>query len=220
MLKFITVLIAISQFIVLTACHSSRQADQLKNITFPNEKIQQQFERWYTGDNEIKLNEYHSYLSKYLKNTPNVFQLSYNQSNELKGCAQYQFTIPPKKYWKNMVNSLKLIEKLQSNGLIENYQIVHSYTPEQAHDCFSNANSSLHDDNQAVDIQLLNEHQQTYTNHGVKVEKICQFWIEDGREYHMGLGGYNQDILHIDTLGYRSWGIGRSTKRSPCFANN
>lgn len=220
MLKIITFWIMISQFIVLTACHSREDADQLKNITFPDKTTEQQFKNWYTGNNRILLDEYRSYLAKYLKNTPNVFQLSYNQSNELKGCEQYQFTIPPKQYWKNIINSLKLIEKLQMNGLFDHYRIVHAYSPKQANACFSNAIESKHDSNSAVDIQLLNEQQQIYHNQGTKIKELCQFWIEDGREYRMGLGIYNNDTLHIDTLGYRTWGIGRSTKRSPCLVDN
>ncbi len=201
----------------LTACHHQTSNQKLQDVQYPNEIIQKEFVNWYSGENEKNLNQYHDYLAKYLKKPPNVFELSYNQSNGLDGCQKYQFLVPPQIYWKNIVNPLQLIEKLKSYGLFSNYRIVHSYSLPESKQCYASSNVSHHDENQAVDFQLLDENNQPYPNQGMMYEKICQFWQQEGREFHMGLGIYDQNIFHIDTLGYRTWGIGHSLKRSPCF---
>nr|WP_174505231.1 hypothetical protein [Acinetobacter sp. Marseille-Q1620] len=213
---FLIGLIILGSTIVFVACYPDNKKQDYP-YEFPNKIVEKQFALWYEKQDKNKITEYQNYVEKYVKRVPSIFELTYNQTNNLKNCEKYQFNIPPKEYWKNIIGTLQMVEKLQENGLFEQYRIISSYHPDLESACFSHSPISPHMHNQSIDIQVLDENHQPYMNKTLIMNKMCLFWRKEGRELRMGLGIYDQDIFHIDTLGHRTWGTGHSLQRSPCY---
>jgi len=50
------------------------------------------------------------------------------------------------------------------------------------------------------------------------MQKLCGFWQEEGRAWNLGLMRYPSGRIHIDTVGYRTWGADHSGKSTACIA--
>lgn len=209
---------------MLTACQpqstseSSIEAKKTsKQESMPSEhKYLDQFKQWKKTQDLEKLQQYQSYFSSHLKQAPTLYELTFNSHPLSADCAQFRFSLPPKEYWKNLLPTLQLIEKLQHSGLFEHYKIVSVYRSREANDCVHGAKGSQHLKNHAVDFQTLDAHKQPYADTQVIEQKLCHFWRKEGKRHALGLGIYGKQRFHIDTQGYRTWGIGYKSVSSPC----
>lgn len=181
------------------------------------ERYQQVFEQWKLKQDQVVLTQYQSYFSSYVKQPPSLFELTFNAHPLKPECAQYRFNLPPKKYWKNLIEPLKLLEKLQATGYFSHYKIVSIYRSHESNDCARGVKGSRHLQNFAIDFQTLNEKKQHYPDHAMMEKKLCQFWLKEGKRFRLDLGVYGKQRFHIDTRGYRTWGKDYTSKTSPCL---
>lgn len=204
----------------LTACQpqtSDSKSEEKQQANQENEKLLQEFEAWKKTQNPEVLKEYETFFSSKLKRAPTLFELTVNSHPLKKECEQYRFGLPPKKQWKNLLPALQMIEKLQQRGLYANYKIVSVYRSPDANKCVGAAKASKHLNNYAVDFQTRDENMQPYQNHDEMDQKLCKFWHKEGKQHRLGLGLYTKQRFHIDTQGYRTWGIGFRSVSSPCL---
>lgn len=192
--------------------NTSKQASQPSD-----QKYLEQFEQWKKTQNPEKLQQYQRYFSSHLKQAPTLYELTFNSHPLNADCAQFRFSLPPQDYWKNLLPTLELIEKLQLNGLFEHYKIVSVYRSREANDCVHGAKGSQHLKNYAVDFQTLDAHKQPYADNQMIEQQLCHFWRKEGKRHALGLGIYGKQRFHIDTQGYRTWGIGYKSISSPCI---
>ncbi|MBP6113778.1 MAG: hypothetical protein KA474_03460 [Acinetobacter sp.] len=180
-------------------------------------QYQQQFEQWKLTQDPQLIAEYEKFFQSKVKQVPTLYELTLN-SHPLKAeCQQHRFSLPPKKLWSNLVAPLQLIEQLQGDGYFAHYKIVSVYRSREANSCVHGAKASKHLSNFAVDFQTLDEHRKPYANHDEIDQKLCQFWHQQGKKHRLGLGLYSKQRFHIDTQGYRTWGIGFKSVSSPCL---
>lgn len=182
-----------------------------------DQKYLDQFEQWKKTQNPDTLQQYQNYFSSHLKQAPTLYELTFNSHPLSADCAQFRFSLPSQDYWKNLLPTLELIEKLQLSGLFEHYKIVSVYRSKEANDCVHGAKGSKHLKNYAVDFQTLDAHKQPYANTQMIEQQLCHFWRKEGKSYALGLGVYGKQRFHIDTQGYRTWGIGFKSVSSPCI---
>lgn len=182
-------------------------------------KFQQQFEQWKATQDAQLIAEYEQFFQAKVKQVPTLYELTLNSHPLSEACQQHRFSLPPKKLWSNLVAPLQLIEQLQQEGYFANYKIVSVYRSQEANSCVHGAKASKHLNNFAVDFQTLDRYQKPYANHDQIDQKLCQFWHQKGKKYRMGLGLYSKQRFHLDTQGYRTWGIGFKSVSSPCLNN-
>lgn len=204
--------------ITLSACAEQNQASTRTAEQLKTDELHQQFQQWKKHQNPQQLKKYQDYLAKNLKNPPNLFDISINRHLSKPECLQYRFAIAPESQWKNLVDSLKLIEKLQQQKIIGQYTIVSVYRSPVANQCSRGAKASKHLTNSAVDFQILDPQGRPYAQINVLIQqRLCDFWRKYGTQYQMGLGTYPENKYHIDTKGYRTWGKSYKHDSSLCL---
>lgn len=202
--------------------NQSQPPEVLKRVKEKRQQApyQQQFEQWKLTQDPKLIAEYENYFRSKVKQVPTLYELTLNSHPLKPECQQHRFSLPPKKLWSNLVDPLQLIEQWQQQGYFENYKIVSVYRSREANNCVHGAKASQHLRNFTVDFQTLDEHQKPYANHDEINQKLCQFWHQHGKKYRLGLGLYGKQRFHIDTQGYRTWGIGFKSTSSPCLKSN
>ncbi len=201
-----------------TAESSNNTKNASKQTSQPSEhKYLDQFEQWKKTQDPNQLQQYESYFSSYLKQAPTLYELTFNSHPLNAECAQFRFSLPPEEYWKNLLPTLQLIEKLQLIGLFEHYKIVSVYRSKEANNCVQGAKGSKHLSNYAVDFQTLDAQKKPYADTQMIEQRLCHFWRKEGKSQALGLGIYGKQRFHIDTQGYRTWGIGYKSLSSPCM---
>lgn len=211
-----TLILATSLYIV--ACEKSSNPSTEKSKTSQDErKYLKEFEAWKKTQDPEKLKQYEAFFANKLKKAPTLYELTLNSHPLKKECEQYRFALPPEKQWKNLLPALQLIEKLSQSKLYANYKIVSVCRSKEANECVRGAKASKHLSNYAVDFQTLNENMQHYPDDAEMDEKLCRFWHKEGKQHRLGLGLYGKQRYHIDTQGYRTWGVGFKSVSSPCL---
>ena len=207
--------------LTLTGCMPSEpkneSAEQHKKISTPAAQYQQQFEQWKRTQDPQLIAEYETFFQSKVKQVPTLYELTLNSHPLNAECQQHRFSLPPKKLWSNLVEPLQLIEHLQQQGYFAHYKIVSVYRSRAANTCVHGAKATKHLSNFAVDFQTLDEQGKPYANHDEIDQKLCQFWHQQGKKHRLGLGLYSKQRFHIDTKGYRTWGIGFRSVSSPCL---
>ena len=206
--------------LVLTACQPQKPPktsteDHIKSVQ--QQQYLAEFEQWKNSQDPEQLKRYQQVFVTQLKQQPSLYELTVNAHPLSTACEQYRFAPPPEKYWTNVLQPLLLIEQLQKAGLYANYKIVSVYRSQAANHCIGGAKASQHLNNYAVDFQTLDESLKPYPDDDLMDQKLCNFWHQYGRKPHLGLGLYGKQRFHIDTQGYRTWGLGFKSLSSPCL---
>lgn len=196
---------------------STRQSSTEQSTSESTLQYQQQFEQWKLTQDPKLIAEYEAFFVGKVQQVPTLYELTLNSHPLTAECEQHRFSLPPKNLWANLVEPLQLIERLQHAGYFAHYKIVSVYRSQEANRCVHGAKASKHLSNFAVDFQTLDEQRKPYPNHDAIDQKLCQFWHLQGRKHRLGLGLYSKQRFHIDTQGYRTWGIGFKSVSSPCL---
>lgn len=131
-------------------------------------------------------------------------------------CGFEPYQIPPTELWDNMLPTLKLYAKLRQLGILPpNTEIRSVYRNPELNRCAGGAVGSKHLTNGAIDIWVPTYHKDSYQMKTLQ-NRLCQFWIDSGQNYNVGLGIYATGAIHLDTQGYRKWGGEYSEYGSPC----
>ena len=112
-------------------------------------------------------------------------------------CQASPFAVPPASHWPAVRSTLALIQTLDRQGILRQFEVVSAYRDPRLNACAGGAPSSAHMRAFAVDLLL---------PRGVDPSPLCRFWQQHGQAWNMGLGRYPSGRIHIDTAGYRTWG--------------
>lgn len=217
-----------SQHTTLTLPSLSKEniiADQKQNSTFivvrPLQKIiPTTYLDWlYQSNNRQKVQAYKTFLQqqKVLDIVPD-FEL-FQSARDWKKCNAQEFEIPSQEIWSNIIPTLQILKKLVNTGILTDFTVTSVYRNFNLNRCAGGADSSKHVFNAALDFRIGSAQpspEEQITIQQTK-HKICQFWIEQGKKFNMGLGIYASGQIHIDSAGYRSWGIDHRSTSSPCM---
>jgi len=209
-------LLCLTSILLLNGCNQSEQQKAVPQSQ-NKDQLQQQFRSWKSKQDPKLLADYYQFISQYLKHPPSLMELTTTRNYMPEKCYSKRFSIPPKHYWKNVVSSLQLLEKLNENEYFKTYTITAIYRDPQLNKCVGGAGKSKHLYNFAVDFHVLNPKESNEQDRKLLVQKMCQFWKKEGKNFKMGLGVYGNNRYHIDTQGYRTWGKDFKSISSPCL---
>ncbi|HEN8712906.1 TPA: peptidase M15 [Pseudomonas putida] len=122
-------------------------------------------------------------------------------------CKASPFAVPPPGNWPAVRSTLALINTLEKQGILRQFEVVSAYRDSGLNRCAGGAVGSAHTRAFAVDILLPG---------WADPNPLCRFWQQHGQAWGMGLGRYPTGRIHIDTAGYRTWGGDGSAASSFC----
>lgn len=131
-------------------------------------------------------------------------------SRRWRQCRHAAFALPPRALWPKMLPTLRLVKRLREEDLIQPGLARSGYRDAAVNRCAGGAARSKHLQNLALDFDL------TPSADGVR--RLCAFWRTHGRDARMGLGFYSPTTIHLDTDGYRTWGLDFTRRTSLCHA--
>lgn len=182
-----------------------------------NQGSAEDFAIWLAAnpDQQPIMQDYERYLQGQLGQVPPMHELLTSaRSWQTCGFAPYQ--VPPKDLWANMVPTLKLYQELKSQNIIpKDAQIRSVYRNPEQNACAGGAASSKHINNAAIDIWVARFGDESPALYDMK-DALCSFWQQQGSHYNFGLGLYATGAVHLDTQGYRKWGMQFSREGSLC----
>lgn len=197
----------------------------LSAIDFKNSDVSKpaEFIKWYnSGENKTGYLEYEKFLKS--QNAYGIFptwQLLLSDTEYISPlCQSNKFVLPPKKYWKNSVKTIKFIEK-NIIPKIGKVKIVSGFRPSDFNKCIGGAPKSKHLEFGAFDLVSV-EHDandRLFNN-------LCEIWRKTNNNFGFGLGAYWDKLgkisnpsgrFHIDTFGKRTWGLNYKSETSFCI---
>lgn len=128
-------------------------------------------------------------------------------ASDWRQCRAEPFAVPPVAQWPDVRSTLRLLDLLSDEGILERYEVVSAYRAPALNRCAGGAVGSAHTRAFAVDLLLAK---------GSDPQPLCRFWQRYGKVWNMGLGRYPSGRIHIDTAGYRTWGGDLSPDSSFC----
>jgi Peptidase M15 len=123
-------------------------------------------------------------------------------------CDREEFALPPQDLWPEMPPTLRLVERLKREGLIDPRLARSVYRDAELNRCAGGSAKSKHLLNRALDFDLPASPD--------TVARLCDFWRSHGEDAQMGLGFYTPTAIHIDTAGFRTWGEDYAWRTSLC----
>lgn len=121
------------------------------------------------------------------------------QGTSWKRLNEKPFVIPPKKYWENIIPTLKFLRE-EIIPLIGPVEILSAYRESSYNLKAGGARKSKHLDFFAVDLRPVKNISRKDLH-----SKLLDIWTKKGKEYNLGLGLYSGLRFHIDRAGYRKW---------------
>ena len=132
-------------------------------------------------------------------------------ARDWKKCKAEPFTMPPKELWPNILPTLRIVKKFKSEGVLINPIAASVYRDPVLNACAGGSPKSKHMQLNAIDFDIDATPE--------SLETLCNAWKTLGQELKLGLGFYTPTRIHLDTLGYRSWGSDHTYKSSLCLLN-
>lgn len=117
--------------------------------------------------------------------------------------------MPPKALWPNIVPTLLAVKKLKADGVLINPVAASVYRDPALNLCAGGSLKSKHLQLNAIDFDI----DAGPESLGI----LCKAWRTQGAALNLGLGFYSPTRIHLDTLGYRSWGTDYTHKTSLCL---
>lgn len=159
---------------------------------------------------------YQHYLHRKLGNEVPPLHELLTSARSWRECGYEPYQVPPQELWANILPTLRLYSILKWRGIIPASAKIRSvYRPPALNQCAGGAMNSKHLNNSAIDIWVPEYGDNSLPLYQMK-DKLCQFWLNEGQAYHFGLGLYATGAIHIDTQGYRKWGLQYSLEGSVC----
>ncbi|MGH8050808.1 MAG: D-Ala-D-Ala carboxypeptidase family metallohydrolase [Arenimonas sp.] len=133
-------------------------------------------------------------------------------ARDWKKCKAEPFTMPPRELWPNIVPTLRVVKKFKTEGVLINPMAASVYRDPILNVCAGGSPKSKHMQLNAIDFDI--------DATPKSLETLCNAWKTSGQELKLGLGFYTPTRIHLDTLGYRSWGSDHTHKTSLCLQSN
>jgi len=166
------------------------------------------FEIW-SGKHGTEIIAYQNFLDE--KNVGDIIPISQllKSARDWKKCKVEPFTMPPEELWPNIVPTLLVVKKLKADGVLINPVAASVYRDPLLNACAGGSPGSKHMQLNAIDFDIVAT--------PASLASLCNAWKTSGRELKLGLGFYTPTRIHLDTLGYRSWGSDHTHKTSLCL---
>lgn len=119
-------------------------------------------------------------------------------ASDWRQCRAQPFAVPPVAQWGDVRSTLRLLDLLRDERVLGSFEVVSAYRDPVLNRCAGGAPGSAHMRAFAVDMLLAD---------GADARALCHFWQHYGKVWNMGLGRYPTGRIHIDTAGYRTWGM-------------
>ena len=180
---------------------------------------QADYQRWLDQSvyNRQTATDYEKFLVSQLgkENVPPMHELL-TTARSWQKCGYDPYQVPPSDLWGQMLPTIRLYNTLKSQGVLPPHTQIRSvYRSPELNRCAGGAAGSKHITNGAMDIWIpdykIGSWQMSSTQ-----DKLCQFWIDNGKQHEFGLGIYATGAIHLDTQGYRKWGGQFTQTNSPC----
>jgi hypothetical protein len=124
-------------------------------------------------------------------------------------CNAEPFAVAPQQQWESVASVLRLLQFLESSGVISGrIQVFSGYRSPALNACAGGAAGSAHARSFALDFKVPGPVD--------PAAALCNFWRTEGRKWNMGYSVYPSGRIHIDTAGYRTWGYDHSGKTAVC----
>ncbi|USA54454.1 D-Ala-D-Ala carboxypeptidase family metallohydrolase [Acinetobacter sp. C32I] len=198
------------------------QKKQLSPITVIQQDIPASYQHWAAQvEHQQQIGAYKRFLKQHgtAFNVPD-FQF-FQTARDWQKCNYAEYEIPPRELWSNIVPTLNILNQLVQQKLIDHFTVTSVYRNPVLNQCAGGAAVSKHVFNAALDFRIGSENPDAIEQ--IKIEenkaRLCQFWRDYGEALNMGLGVYASGQIHIDTAGYRTWGIDHRYSSSPCLKN-
>lgn len=167
----------------------------------------------------VEVSRYESYLQQQhvLHVVPTHHLL--RSARDWQKCNAQPYLVPSTHLWSNIVPTLQVIQRLQRDKVLTDFEVTSVYRDEGLNQCAGGALRSKHVNNSAIDIRIGPE--QITTSAQIRLindskTRLCEFWRQYGQEYQLGLGLYASGQIHLDTQGYRTWGPDHTSASSIC----
>jgi hypothetical protein len=171
--------------------------------------------RWLGQHGQRSIEQYRIFLTRqHIRYLPPMSQLL-TSARDWAICGREQYNLPPREQWSMMVPTLHLLDRLQQQGILTDFELTSVYRDSELNACAGGSAGSKHVFNAAVDIRLLGE-QADPIGQAEAHARLCRFWQQHGEALHMGMGLYPSGQIHIDTQGYRTWGRDHSASTAFC----
>lgn len=118
-------------------------------------------------------------------------------ASDWRQCRAEPFAVPPAAQWRQVRDTLRLLDLLRDEHILGSFEVVSAYRDPLLNRCAGGAQGSAHMRAFAVDLLVEKRDAQA----------LCHFWERHGKVWNMGLGRYPSGRIHIDTAGYRTWGM-------------
>ena len=171
--------------------------------------------------NQQDVKAYKSFLwQHHLDNITPDFEL-FQTARDWQKCNAQEFEIPPREVWTNIIPTLQILKQLVDHKILDDFTVTSVYRNFNLNRCAGGADSSRHVFNAALDFRIGSAH--PLADEQVIIQqtknKLCHFWQEQGMNLQMGLGVYASGKIHIDSAGYRTWGVDHHSTSSRCLIN-
>lgn len=184
--------------LLLVGCASSPSQDPRNPAAFA---------QWRAA-NEIQVAAYEGFLrTQGLAELVPLHELLRSASDWQK-CQAQPFAVPPEAQWPDAASVLRLLADLKAEGILRRFEVHSGFRNAELNACAGGAARSAHLRAFAVDL--------TPSSPPTALAELCSFWRTRGRERNLGLGQYPSGRIHLDTVGYRTWGVDGSARSSPC----
>ncbi|NUF38371.1 D-Ala-D-Ala carboxypeptidase family metallohydrolase [Acinetobacter lactucae] len=194
--------------------HKSVHSNQLYSKTVPIA-----YWHWLSQpSHKVQAARYQAFLKQHnLLGIIPEFEL-FQTARDWQSCGASEYEIPPQEIWNNIVPTLTILKKLVEAKVIDDFTVTSVYRNYNLNRCSRGVDSSRHVFNAALDFRIGSEQpssEELWVIQQTK-NKLCQFWAENGEALNMGLGVYASGQIHIDSVGYRTWGPDHHRMSSPC----
>lgn len=126
-------------------------------------------------------------------------------------CGGPPFEVPPHHFWPDMVKTLRFVRD-QVVPAIGPVEAVSGYRNPALNECARGSATSPHKDFFALDLVPVQP-----VDRGELFRRLCAVHARLGPAYDAGLGFYAFHRFHVDTRGFRRWGVaGPQANESPC----
>ncbi|WP_445115506.1 D-Ala-D-Ala carboxypeptidase family metallohydrolase [Acinetobacter sp. WZC-1] len=222
---------SVSLLLLLSACSPSRQpiqkvvqpqplVTQNSHTSHAHPPVSATYLNWLAlPEHQQQVQQYKNFLGQYHLASVVPDDALFHSARDWQKCNAQEFEVPPQALWHNIVPTLSILKQLVDHRILTDFTVTSVYRNSYLNRCAGGADSSRHVLNAALDFRIGPEQPSIDEQAHIQLTKtrLCQFWAQYGEPLHMGLGVYASGQIHIDSLGYRSWGPDHLSTSSICL---
>ena len=123
-------------------------------------------------------------------------------------CGGPPYAVPPRVQWPAVQRVLGLVAELRQRKLLAAIEVHSGYRDAVLNACAGGARRSAHLVAFALDFTVPAGTDPT--------AGLCDFWRREGAAWSMGLSRYPSGRIHVDAMGWRTWGADGTAASSAC----